>query len=43
MVGSTPQTTVKLRLLDDSNTSAELPLSDVQEWLGRELGLTQNN
>ena len=41
--GDTPQATAKLRLLDDSNASAELPWSEVQAWLGRELGLTQNN
>jgi histidyl-tRNA synthetase len=41
--GDVPQSTLKLRLLDDSNTAAELPLADVQGWLVRELGLNTNN
>jgi histidyl-tRNA synthetase len=40
--GDTPQSTLKLRLLDDSNTSVELAVSELQGWLQRELGLQIN-
>jgi histidyl-tRNA synthetase len=41
--GDVPQTTLKLRLLDDSNANAELPLGELRGWLARELGLINNN
>jgi histidyl-tRNA synthetase len=41
--GDVPQTTLKLRLLDDSNTAAELPFAEVQGWLAKELALKTNN